>query len=245
MFQATAEQKADAGVVANYLPQTAAFYIKNGIRIPSAPAIAIATQRSNTIRDTAAALTKLAAVASGATALVGLSPTLLTWALSHPAEATSLGMITTETAAAIQSGAITPALVMEAGAVKVGVTGTAAIGEKAAVFGAKGVDEELGIIFSAKQLDKKFKHAEDFGLSTAKKNPETLTQYQGVLVSHMTDPATYQHGTYQYVLNSTVHFNPVTNNVVVVGKTGEFITGWKLTPGTPQFKNYLKNGVLR
>jgi hypothetical protein len=126
MFQAPAEQKADAGMVANYLPQTAPFYIKNGIRIPSAPEIAIATQRSNTIRDTAAALTKLAAVASGATALVGLSPTLLTWALGHPAEATSLGMITTETAAAIQSGAITPALVMEAGAVKAGVTGSVA-----------------------------------------------------------------------------------------------------------------------
>jgi hypothetical protein len=130
MFQATAEQKADAGMYANYLPQTAAFYIKNGIRIPSAPEIAIATQRSNTIRDTAGALTKLAAVASGATALVGLSPTLLTWALSHPAEATTLGMITTETAAAIQSGAITPALVMEAGAVKTAANGSINITDK-------------------------------------------------------------------------------------------------------------------
>ncbi len=82
MFQASAEQKADAGMVANYLPQTAAFTIKNGIRIPSAPEIAITTQRSNTIRDTAGALTKLAAVASGAAALVGSSPTLLTRTLS-------------------------------------------------------------------------------------------------------------------------------------------------------------------
>ena len=82
MFQAPAEQKADAGMYANYLQQTAAFYIKNGIRIPSAPEIANATQRSNTIRDTAGALTKLAAVASGATALVGLLPMLLTRTLS-------------------------------------------------------------------------------------------------------------------------------------------------------------------
>lgn len=43
MFQATAGQKADDGMYANYLPETAAFYIKNGIRIPSAPEIAIAT----------------------------------------------------------------------------------------------------------------------------------------------------------------------------------------------------------
>jgi filamentous hemagglutinin len=103
----------------------------------------------------------------------------------------------------------------------------------------------LGTTFPTKQLDKKFKHANDFGLSTTKKNPETLAQYKKTLESHVNNPATYRHGTYQYVPDSKVHFNPTTNNVVVVGKTGEFVTGWKLTPGTPQFENYLKNGILR
>jgi filamentous hemagglutinin len=99
--------------------------------------------------------------------------------------------------------------------------------------------------FSAKQLDKKFKHAEDFGVSTTKKNPGTLSQYQQALQSHLNTSSTYLHGTYQYVPDSLVYFNSVTNNVVVVGRSGEFITGWRLTPGTPQFENYLKNGVLR
>lgn len=99
--------------------------------------------------------------------------------------------------------------------------------------------------FTAKQLDKKFKHADDFGVSTTKKNPETLKQYQSALESHLNDPATYQHGTYQYVPNSSVHFNPATNNVVVLTESNEFVTGWKLSPGTPQFENFANNGVLR
>lgn len=99
--------------------------------------------------------------------------------------------------------------------------------------------------FSTKQLDKKFKHAEDFGVSTTKKNPGTLSQYQQALQSHLNTSSTYLHGTYQYVPDSLVYFNSTTNNVVVVGRSGEFITGWKLAPGTPQFENYLKNGVLR
>ncbi|WAC71209.1 hemagglutinin repeat-containing protein [Roseateles sp. SL47] len=99
--------------------------------------------------------------------------------------------------------------------------------------------------FSIKQLDKKFKHAEDFGLSTTKKNPETLEQYQAALEAHLNDAATYQHGTYQYVPDSVVYFNSTTNNVIVLSKGGEFVTGWKLTPGSPQFENFLKNWILR
>lgn len=105
--------------------------------------------------------------------------------------------------------------------------------------------KQVSANFTSKQLDKKFKHAEDFGVSTTKKNPETLKQYQSALQSHLDDAATYQHGTYQYVPNSVVHFNPTTNNVVVLSNSNDFVTGWKLSPGTPQFENFLKNGVLR
>ncbi len=68
-------------------------------------------------------LIKLAAAASGAVALAGLPPTLLTWALTNPAEATKIGLITVETAAAIKSGAITPSLVAEGVAAKAGQVG--------------------------------------------------------------------------------------------------------------------------
>ena len=111
--------------------------------------------------------------------------------------------------------------------------------------GVAAVEKEIGTTFSTSQLDKKFKHADDFGLSTTKKNPETLAQYQTAIESHLADPSTYANGTYQYVPGSTVHFNPVTNNVVILGKDGSFVSGWKLAPGTSQFDNFIKNGALR
>ena len=103
----------------------------------------------------------------------------------------------------------------------------------------------VDISFSTKQLEKKFKHAEDFGVVTTKKNPETLKQFQQAVQSHMDDPKTYRHGTYLLVPDSIVYFNSTTNNIAVFSKGGEFISGWKLAPGTPQFDNFIKNGVLR
>lgn len=50
-----------------------------------------------------------------------------------------------------------------------------------------------------KQLDKKFKHASDFGVVTAKKNPETLAQYEAAIKNHMSSTATIQQGTYGFV----------------------------------------------
>jgi len=149
------------------------------------------------------------------------------------------------------------------GASRLGATGGEMLGENAftgplaggraaqrggvelGVNGGGKVADEISATFSNAQLDKKFKHADDFGLSTTKKNPETLSQYQRVIESHLGDASTYAHGTYQYVPGSTVHFNPVTNNVVILGKDGSFVSGWKLAPGTTQFENFIKNGVLR
>ncbi|WP_121420838.1 colicin D domain-containing protein [Acidovorax sp. 94] len=50
----------------------------------------------------------------------------------------------------------------------------------------------------------------------------------------------YYHGTYQYVPGSTFHFNPITSNVVVVGKVLAFVTGWKLAPETHNSKKLSK-----
>ncbi|WP_336432535.1 VENN motif pre-toxin domain-containing protein [Providencia rettgeri] len=96
-----------------------------------------------------------------------------------------------------------------------------------------------------KQLDKKFKHAIDFGITTTKKNPDTLRQYENAINNHMADKVTTPKGTYGFVKDSKVYFNSNTNNAVVLDSTGNFVTGFKLTPGTPQYDNYMKNGVLR
>uniref|UniRef100_UPI0030D9822C colicin D domain-containing protein n=2 Tax=Pseudomonas sp. RL_105y_Pfl2_101 TaxID=3088708 RepID=UPI0030D9822C len=96
-----------------------------------------------------------------------------------------------------------------------------------------------------KQLDKKFKHASDFGVVTTKKNSETLAQYESAIKTHMASTSTIQQGTYGFVKDSKVFFNSATNNAVVLDATGNFVTGFKLSPGTQQFENFIKNGVLR
>ncbi|WP_295841563.1 hemagglutinin repeat-containing protein [uncultured Xanthomonas sp.] len=98
---------------------------------------------------------------------------------------------------------------------------------------------------SSKQLGKKFKHASEFGIETSKKNPQTLEQFKLELERHMNALATVEYGTYGLVKDSRVFFNPDTNNVVVVDAKGNFVTGFKLDPGSLQFENFIKNGMLR
>lgn len=112
--------------------------------------------------------------------------------------------------------------------------------------GAKGggfAGELTGI--TQRQLDKKFKHASDFGVVTTKKNPETLAQFESAIKTHMSSASTVQQGTYGFVKDSKVFFNTATNNAVVVNGAGNFVTGFKLSPGTQQYENFIKNGVLR
>ncbi|ASA58314.1 adhesin [Vibrio gazogenes] len=94
-------------------------------------------------------------------------------------------------------------------------------------------------------MAKKFKHASDFGVNTTKKNPQTLAEFQNAITSHLDDATTVQKGTYGFVNDSKVFFNPNTNNVVVLDSVGDFVTGFKLSPGTPQFENFMNNGLLR
>ena len=101
------------------------------------------------------------------------------------------------------------------------------------------------VTFSTKQLDKKFKHASDFGVITTKKNGDTIVQYQTAIKSHLDDKTTYEHGTYLLVPESKVFFNPQTNNVVVVDKYDNFVSGWRLDPKTKQYENFINNGALK
>jgi hypothetical protein len=99
--------------------------------------------------------------------------------------------------------------------------------------------------FTTKQLEKKWKHAVDFGITTTKRNPTTLAEYQAAITGHLDDADTVVKRTYGWVDNSVTHFNPKTNLVVVLDDAGNFITGWKLKPGTPQFEKFIKDGFLK
>ncbi|KAB7780777.1 adhesin [Xanthomonas sp. LMG 12460] len=98
---------------------------------------------------------------------------------------------------------------------------------------------------SFEQLRDKFKHAVDFGIIEARKNPQTVEQFRLALERHMNSPDTVENGTYGFSKGSRVFFNAQTNNVVVVDDQGSFVTGFKLYPGSRQFENFIKNGVLR
>ncbi|WP_420899434.1 colicin D domain-containing protein [Erwinia persicina] len=82
-------------------------------------------------------------------------------------------------------------------------------------------------------------------MTTTKKNGDTIIEYQTAIQSHLNNKTTYEHGTYLLVPESKVFFNPHTNNVVVVDKTGNFVNGWKLDPQTKQYENFINNGTLR
>jgi hypothetical protein len=98
--------------------------------------------------------------------------------------------------------------------------------------------------FTRKQLDKKFKHASDFGIADTKKNRVTLTQYRDAIEAHLKDRDTVEKGTYRREKGSKVFFNTKTNNVVVLDKDGDFISGWNLISDSPQYNSYIKTGVL-
>ncbi|HGJ5872910.1 colicin D domain-containing protein [Arsenophonus apicola] len=99
--------------------------------------------------------------------------------------------------------------------------------------------------FTRKQLDKKFKHASDFGINDTQKNSETLTKYRDAIAAHLNDKDTIEKGTYPREKNSKVFFNQRTHNVVILDKDGLFVSGWKLSVGEPQFNNYIEKGVLQ
>ncbi|MCU5772840.1 S-type pyocin domain-containing protein [Erwiniaceae bacterium BAC15a-03b] len=101
--------------------------------------------------------------------------------------------------------------------------------------------------FTRKQLDRKFKHAPDFGINDTKKNRETLAKFRDAIEAHLEDPSTIEKGTYSMVEGSRVYFNEKTLRVVIIDKQDMFVSGWLLDPKalTSQYQNYINTGVLR
>ena len=82
--------------------------------------------------------------------------------------------------------------------------------------------------FTRRQLDKKYKHAVDFGVADTKKNTGTLTKFRDAIVAHLGDSTTVEKGTYRREKGSKVFFNPNSMNVIILKVNGEFLSGWKI-----------------
>lgn len=104
------------------------------------------------------------------------------------------------------------------------------------------------ITFTRSQLDRKFKHATDFGIDISKKNADTLLTYQQAILEHLADEKTIAKGTYRDVKNSIVYYNSDTVVAVAIKETGEFITAFTFKLDDPeskkQYEYYMNKGIL-
>ncbi|WP_435931867.1 colicin D domain-containing protein [Moraxella bovoculi] len=102
--------------------------------------------------------------------------------------------------------------------------------------------------FTRSQLDRKFKHATDFGIDISKKNADTLLTYQQAILEHLADEKTIAKGTYRDVKNSIVYYNSGTMVAVAIKETGEFVTSFKFDlsteKGKKQYEHYINKGIL-
>ena len=86
------------------------------------------------------------------------------------------------------------------------------------------------ITFSAQQLQRKFKHAADFGVM-GKYSRQQATMFEGAIRAHVEDETTLMiPGTYRG--EPVTHFvNPQTGLNVMRDTQGAFVSGWRLTLG--------------
>lgn len=93
------------------------------------------------------------------------------------------------------------------------------------------------------QLQKKYKHAEVFGIK-GNSSKATIEQFDRKLHAHVTSEQTvvvvgqYRRGGIDVVH----HVDPVTNISVMTNRSGKFITAWQFSPG--QARHVLETGVL-
>jgi Colicin D len=85
------------------------------------------------------------------------------------------------------------------------------------------------IAFAAQQLQRKFKHAADFGV-TGKYSRQQATMFERAMRAHVKDETTLViPGTYRG--ESVTHFvNPQTGLNVMRDAQAGFVSGWRLTP---------------
>ncbi len=108
MFYAPPFQRNDSAMYEADLPLVADFYAKNGLQFPEDAKITDAATRNAQVANLMANMTVAAGGVAAFAALAGLPPSLVSWTIANPADAVSIGVISTETAVAIQTGAIAP-----------------------------------------------------------------------------------------------------------------------------------------
>ncbi|GAA4748401.1 hypothetical protein GCM10023350_36660 [Nocardioides endophyticus] len=128
--------------------------------------------------------------------------------------------------------------------VAMGVLGSAAgVGGLASRLGraAEGAPDVSQILMrSPGQLQSKFKHAGDFGV-TGNYSKANAANYSSAMHQHINAAGTRAiQGTYRGE-SVTHHLNPATG-LNVIARNGEFVSGWQLSPG--QLANVLKHGGL-
>ncbi|MCA1705123.1 MAG: hypothetical protein LC808_18425, partial [Actinobacteria bacterium] len=107
----------------------------------------------------------------------------------------------------------------------------------------KGVTEvpKKPLTASRAQTEAKYKHAKDFGVNEPK-GKVGFEKFEQAVKNHVDDPATMHIGGTYHGQPAILNYNPNTGLVVVQKPTGEFVSGWRLSPG--QVMNVLKYGKL-
>jgi len=102
---------------------------------------------------------------------------------------------------------------------------------------------ETPLIIERSQTEKKFdKHAADFGV-TAPRGRAGFDEFEQAVRSQVQDPATIHiDGTYRGD-PAIINYNPNTGLAVIQKPSGEFVSGWRLSP--EQATNVLQRGSLR
>jgi RHS repeat-associated protein len=118
---------------------------------------------------------------------------------------------------------------------------SANVAERAMPLRGLGANVNRTVEFAPAQLQAKFKHAADFGVS-GNYNKGNAALYEAALQSHVSAnttlviPGSYRGG-------SVTHFvDPGTGLNVMRGADGGFVSGWKLSPA--QLENVMRNGKL-
>jgi hypothetical protein len=86
----------------------------------------------------------------------------------------------------------------------------------------------INVEFDEQQIQKKFKHADDFGVN-GNWSSQNKKEFEQALEDHVQDPDTVSiSGTYRG--KQVVHlYNTRTKNNMIVSESGEFISAWKLS----------------
>jgi hypothetical protein len=97
------------------------------------------------------------------------------------------------------------------------------------------------LLNTSKQLQAKFKHADDFGV-LGNYSKANAGKFSSAINQHINSVGIQTiNGTYRG--QSVIHYlNPNTGLNVISNPAGQFISGWKLNPA--QFQNILKHGGL-